>query len=198
MAPVSEDFLTTTSPAWDPARVVGKFPRLPGAVQAEGGRRRRGIFRRRDPDKPLVTVLTPCFNAADSLAETIASVGAQSYPNIEHIVLDGGSTDGTRALLGAFDDTLDYYVSAPDDGLYDALNNGLALAAGEFVMMLSADDVYTPWAVETLLRNRAASGADVVGGLAALKGADGAISHVHTRDGYTARCLIAMCLRFES
>ena len=198
MAPVSEDFLTNASPAWDPARVVGKFPRLPGTHRLEGGRRRRGVFRRRDPDWPLVTVLTPCLNAADSLAETLRSVRAQSHPNIEHIVIDGGSTDGTRDLLGAFDDVLDYYVSAPDNGLYDALNKGLALAAGDFVMMLSADDVYTPQAIETLLRNHAASGADVVGGLAVLKGANDAMSYVHTRDGYTARCLIAMCLRFES
>ena len=108
MAPVLEDFLTTTSPAWDSARVVGKFPRLPGAHRVEGGRRRRGAFRRHDPDWPLVTVLTPCLNAADSLAETLRSVRGQSHPNIEHIVLDGGSIDGTRDLLGAFDDVLDY------------------------------------------------------------------------------------------
>ena len=84
--------------------------------------------------------------------------------------------DGTRDLLGAFDEVLDYYVSAPDDG-----DKGLALATGEFVMMLSADDVYTPGAVETLLRNHAASGADVVGALATLKGANDAMSYVYTR-----------------
>ena len=92
MSPVSEDFLTTTSPAWDPARVGGKFPRLPGTHRLEGGRRRRGVFRRHDPDWPLVTVLTPRLNAADSLVETLRSVRGQSHPNIEHIVLDGRST----------------------------------------------------------------------------------------------------------
>ena len=98
-----------------------------------------------------MSVITVCFNAADTLAETVASVRAQTYPNIEYIIIDGASTDGTLDVR-RHQRRIDYYISEPDDRLYDAMNRGLALAHGAYVMILNADDAYDPELIELLLR----------------------------------------------
>ncbi|MFV2004751.1 MAG: glycosyltransferase family 2 protein [Gammaproteobacteria bacterium] len=89
-----------------------------------------------------VSVITVVFNAADTLADTIKSVVNQDYEDIEHIIIDGGSTDGTVAVLEKFRDKLAIVVSEPDEGIYDAMNKGIALASGTVVGMLNADDWY--------------------------------------------------------
>ncbi len=98
------------------------------------------------PEFPLVSIVTPSFNMARYLAETIASVAAQDYPNIEHIVVDGGSTDGTLELL---ERSGVRYTSGPDRGPCDAAWRGLGEACGEIVAWLNADDTYLPGAVRT-------------------------------------------------
>ena len=104
------------------------------------------------PDRPLVSVVTPTLNQAGFLERTLASVRAQSYPIVEHIVVDGGSTDGTLEILAraAASGSL-RYVTGPDGGMYDAVNKGLAMASGEVHAYLNSDDVYPPWAVETAM-----------------------------------------------
>jgi GT2 family glycosyltransferase len=100
---------------------------------------------------PLLTVVTPCLNAASTLPEALASV--PSAPAIEHVVVDGGSTDGTVELLAAAGVR---FVSEPDRGLSDAMNKGVALATGEYIGWLNADDYYLPGALERVLEALAA------------------------------------------
>jgi glycosyltransferase involved in cell wall biosynthesis len=93
---------------------------------------------------PSISIVTPCLNAVDTIEEAVESVRAQAYPGVEHVVVDGGSTDGTVELL----DRLGVrYVSEPDDGRVDAANKGVALTSGEVVAWLNADDRYEPGAL---------------------------------------------------
>ncbi len=100
---------------------------------------------------PLITVITVVFNGEKYLEETIQSVINQTYPNIEYIIIDGGSTDGTIDIIKKYENYIDYWVSENDNGIYDAMNKGLKLALGEFVGILNADDYYEEDAIENLL-----------------------------------------------
>ncbi len=107
---------------------------------------------------PLVTIVTPTYSAAHWLPQCRASVEAQTYPNIEHVVIDGGSTDGTVELLRSWADVT--WRSEPDDGQSDAIVKGFALGTGEILTWLNADDELAPDAVQTVvdtMRARAAS-----------------------------------------
>ncbi|EGQ7854596.1 glycosyltransferase [Vibrio vulnificus] len=88
-----------------------------------------------------VSIITVCYNSAKTIKDTIESVKKQTYSNIEYIVIDGNSTDSTRELLNSYSDVIDIVVSEKDQGLYDAMNKGLALATGELVGILNSDDV---------------------------------------------------------
>ena len=99
-------------------------------------------------DRPLVSVITAVFNNRDNLGSCIESVLAQNYPNIEHIVLDGGSTDGTLDVLREYSDRLAYWNSEPDQGVFDAWNKALQVAKGEWIAFLGSDDIFLPDAVE--------------------------------------------------
>ncbi|MEO3472524.1 glycosyltransferase family 2 protein [Roseomonas sp. CAU 1739] len=92
--------------------------------------------------QPLVSVITVCRNAAATLESCLASVASQSCQRVEHIVIDGASTDDTAAILERHRTGLAVVVSEPDRGLYDAMNKGLARASGQFVIFLNADDVF--------------------------------------------------------
>ena len=95
---------------------------------------------------PLVSIVTPSYNMARYLPQTLESVLSQDYPNIEYIVMDGGSTDGTLEILESYKDRL-RYLSAPDRGAADAVNRGFAISHGTIVAWLNADDTYLPGAV---------------------------------------------------
>jgi GT2 family glycosyltransferase len=100
--------------------------------------------------QPLVSVVTPTLNRAALLEGTLESVAAQTYPAVEHIVVDGGSADGTRALLERWEETSGLrWRSEPDDGMYSAVNKGLGLARGEILAYLNSDDRYFPWTIAT-------------------------------------------------
>jgi glycosyltransferase involved in cell wall biosynthesis len=104
------------------------------------------------PDRPRVTILTPTLNRAQPLARTLASVRAQTYSNVEHIVLDGGSNDGTRELLAAAEKQWGLqWSSGRDGGMYHALNMGLELASGDVVGWINDDDWLLPWTVTTAI-----------------------------------------------
>jgi glycosyltransferase involved in cell wall biosynthesis len=103
-----------------------------------------GFSDRRTP--PLVSIVTPSLNAAKFIEQTIESVLAQDYPHIEYIVMDGGSTDGTREVLDRYCGRLQYTVQQ-DAGTADAVNRGFLRSRGEVFSWLSADDVYLPGAV---------------------------------------------------
>ncbi len=93
-------------------------------------------------DYPLVSIITVVFNEKKSLKKTINSVISQTYKNIEYIVIDGGSTDGTIDVLRHHENQIDTWISEPDDGVYDAMNKGLKLASGQWVNFLNAEDTF--------------------------------------------------------
>ncbi len=97
---------------------------------------------------PFLTILTPCLNRAQLIAGALESVTAQGLPGVEHIVLDGGSSDGTLDVLARYPRLTVH--SGPDRGLYDALNQGFALARGEWIGLLNSDDRYLPGAFSAL------------------------------------------------
>jgi len=100
------------------------------------------------PPRPLVSIVTPSFNAAEFIEETIRSVLGQDYPRIEYLVMDGGSTDGTVEILERYRGRLQF-VSEKDGGTADAVNRGFRKAKGEILAWIGADDLYLPGAVST-------------------------------------------------
>ena len=101
---------------------------------------------------PLVSIVTPCYNAAPFIRRTIESVLSQDYPRIEYIVMDAGSTDGTVEILESYGARLNY-VSEPDGGAADAINRGFLRSIGIIFAWLNADDVYLPGAVTMAVRH---------------------------------------------
>jgi len=91
---------------------------------------------------PSISVVTPCLNAAGTIEEAIESVRTQGYPRVEHLVVDGGSTDGTLEILERAEGVR--FVSEPDGGRVDAVNKGVAMTGGEVIAWLNADDLYHP------------------------------------------------------
>jgi len=111
-------------------------------LSIEGGLRSRGILKASLPDKPLITVITVVYNGSQTLQDTIESVHKQQYDNIEHIIIDGGSSDASVDILKQYDHVIDYWLSEKDAGMYDAMNKGIALCSGEYVGMLNSDDMF--------------------------------------------------------
>ena len=98
--------------------------------------------------RPKVSLITVVLNAVDTLPRTIESVQAQSFASIEHVVVDGGSTDGTIELLSRCLRVQDYWMTEPDRGISDAMNKGIALARGDYIQFIHADDWLSPTQIE--------------------------------------------------
>lgn len=97
-----------------------------------------------------ISIVTVCYNMAPYIEQTILSILNQNYPNLEYIVIDGGSKDGTQTIIEKYKDSLAYYVSEPDNGMYDAINKGFSYATGEVIAWLNADDIYMPWTLNVV------------------------------------------------
>ena len=98
---------------------------------------------------PLVTVITPCRNSVAYIEQTILSVINQTYRNVEFIIVDGGSTDGTLDIVKKYEKSIQCTISEPDEGMYQAINKGLRRATGDIIAYLNSDDLYYP---ETLAK----------------------------------------------
>ncbi|MFD1601609.1 glycosyltransferase family 2 protein [Flavobacterium artemisiae] len=107
-------------------------------------------------DNPKISIVTVVFNGASTLESTILSVINQNYKNIEFIIIDGGSTDGTLDLIKKYEDKISFWHSEPDKGIYDAMNKGLLKANGEWLMFLGCDDLLlnTIHEIEPLMKDK--------------------------------------------
>lgn len=99
------------------------------------------------PLHPLVSIITPSFNQAKFLRRTMESVLSQDYPNLEYILIDGGSTDGSLEIIREYADQLAFWESIPDQGQTDAINKGFSRARGKYLAWINSDDVYQPGAI---------------------------------------------------
>jgi glycosyltransferase involved in cell wall biosynthesis len=119
--------------------------------KGEGGLRTKGYFKHSYGETsevsekftvPLVTIITVVFNGEKHLEQTIQSIISQTYDNVEYIIIDGGSTDGTVDIIRKYEEVIDYWVSEPDAGISDAMNKGISLATGILINHLHAGDKF--------------------------------------------------------
>lgn len=126
-----------------------------------------------------VSVVTPVYNAEKFILDSVQSVDSQRYDNIEHIIVDGGSTDDTVEILTSQEDEFDYqWISEPDDGMYDAIEKGFSMATGDIYGWLNADDMYLPWTVELVVETIAPPDVKWVTGVPAYWDAEGRLTKV--------------------
>jgi glycosyltransferase involved in cell wall biosynthesis len=121
-------------------------------VKIEGGLRTKNIFKKTEVDKPLITIITAVLNNQEYLEESILSLHNQKYDNYEHIILDGGSSDKTIDIIKKYENKIDYWCSVRDKGIYDAFNNGMKLAKGDYIGFLNSDDYYSNNTLELLTK----------------------------------------------
>ncbi len=119
----------------------------------EGGLRLLGQYKKSLKNKPLLTIITPVFNGKDYLEETILSVLSQTYDNVEYIIIDGGSTDGSLDIIKKYTHVIDYWVSEPDEGISDAFNKGVRLACGDYINFQGdGDGFYSTTVLEKIIQ----------------------------------------------
>ena len=99
---------------------------------------------------PKISIVTPSFNQSQFIEQTISSILSQNYSNLEYIIIDGGSTDGSVEVIKKYERYLKFWCSEPDLGQYDAINKGFAHSTGEIMAWLNSDDMYFPWTLKTV------------------------------------------------
>ena len=134
----------------------------------EGGLRTKGVFKEGTSKYPLITYITVVYNRKDTLEKCMNSVLSQDYSNIEYIVVDGASTDGTLDLIKKNADKIDYYISQPDTGIYNAMNKGIALARGELICFMNSDDICLPGTAKRVAEIYKKNDVDIICGSRAL------------------------------
>ncbi len=136
---------------------------------------------------PTISVVTVCLNCASEIEQTINSVAEQSYPNIEYIVVDGCSTDGTLEILHNRSNSISKLLSETDAGLYDAMNKGKRLATGDFVFFLNAGDVFTDVDTLSTLASRMHDWSAIYFGRVEIRSSVGAWLTPHSDDPMSAQ-----------
>ncbi|BAV10201.1 Glycosyltransferase involved in cell wall bisynthesis [Filimonas lacunae] len=135
--------------------------------------------------EPLVSIITVVYNSEKTLEQTLQSVCEQTYKNIEYIVIDGGSSDGTVDIIKKYSSDIAYWISEKDGGIYYAFNKALAMAKGELIGIINSDDWYEKNAVECVVKEYLlCKGGDVFHGLLRFIGEgdkpDSVVGHYHT------------------
>lgn len=97
--------------------------------------------------QPLISIVTICFNSVATLEETMQSVFSQDYPNIDYVIIDGGSTDGTLDIIEKYRSRLGYFVTESDKGISDAFNKGVKASRGDLIVIINSDDILCPHAL---------------------------------------------------
>ena len=144
------DYATTRLLMRDSSSIQNSFEPVPPQLvlpshsqrKGEGGLRTKGWHKQEHSKQRLVSVITVVYNDAVYLEQTVQSVINQNYDNIEYIVIDGGSTDGTLEVIKRYEKQIDYWISETDDGIYDAMNKGIALMKGSAHTFLNSGDCY--------------------------------------------------------
>jgi glycosyltransferase involved in cell wall biosynthesis len=129
----------------------------------------------------LVSIITIVYNAKKTLEQTILSVINQTYPNIEYIIIDGGSTDGSVDIIKKYEHQINFWISEKDRGISDAFNKGIAKATGELVGIINADDWYETDAVQTIV-NSYSSRIHVYCGMVSMISEKGVVQKVRMSD----------------
>lgn len=177
--------MVSQSPAFPLGEVCGKYKSLlTGKEDEEGGLRTKGKYKKNTEQMPLVTFITIVYNREDTILRCMESVWAQNYPNVEYIVVDGKSNDGTMEIIKQHADKIDYYISQKDDGIYNAMNKGISLATGKFLCFMNSDDTCTPNAAESVVRCYKETQAKIVNGWIKLREEDGRIRNLNTVQRY--------------
>lgn len=143
---------------------IDDHPATPPATTQQGGQRTWETSKAHSNAKVLVSVVTIVWNGIRTLPRALESVLAQDYPDIEYVVIDGGSSDGTVELLRANEHRIGLWVSEPDSGISDAFNKGIAFSRGEFIGLLNSDDWYEPGAIGAVIEEMRRTGADIACG----------------------------------
>ena len=153
MSTLKQLFRPKPHPTFDQQPLPATLTRIPGRDGADSDA----------GDLPLVTVITVVLNAKATLGRTLASMSRQTYPRIEHIIIDGGSNDGSLGIIKNAAG-VSAWSSEPDTGIYDAMNKGIAAARGQYIAMLNADDWYEPQTIECAVQSLRTSGRGFVFG----------------------------------
>lgn len=148
------------------SNLVTSWPRIGGAPWPQAPLDPK-LFQRPDgrTEWPRISVVTPSYNQGQYIEETILSVLNQNYPNLQYIVVDGASNDGTREILERYRDRIDVLIIEPDDGQTQAINKGFKLADGELLAWLNSDDMYAPGALHMAAWSWMQTQADVIAGI---------------------------------
>lgn len=126
------------------------------------GKNKKKLAKKSHNDKPLISVITVVYNSELYLEGTIQSIINQTYDNVEYIIIDGGSTDGTIDIIKKYENKIDYWVSQSDTGIYDAMNKGIDIATGDWINFMNAGDRFVDSTI--LLQISKALGYDLVYG----------------------------------
>lgn len=117
-----------------------------------GGKRKYGFFRKNEKRFPIITIITVVLNDKSNIENTIKSVLRQNYPNLEYIIIDGSSYDGTLSIIKKYDKYIDYWISHKDNGIFDAQNIGLQLSSGKYVSFVNSGDYLSKNAINIIYK----------------------------------------------